>query len=201
MSIDPIDRLTLACADVEGDSVHFTRLVDSHRVAVTAIEDGAHVVVHLDVEGQTLLRDWLTETLAGPGSTSPEPGPAAAILADGPVSELATEVHGLLGALGRRARERREAASPDLSCTGLCDRETPGEHAVDCLNGHTEAEAVEAFLATADAQLMEDIEAAMPRCQPIGCDGGYHLAGCPVAEEIQMATDETRLAAGDGDTR
>lgn len=38
------------------------------------------------------------------------------------------------------------------------------------------------LLAGTDPQFWEDVENAMPRCQPIGCDAGIHLPGCPVAE-------------------
>lgn len=50
---------------------------------------------------------------AGAGSTSPEPGPAT--LAAGPISELATEVHGLLGDVARRVRERESGPDGEVA--------------------------------------------------------------------------------------
>jgi hypothetical protein len=80
---------------------------------------------------------------------SPEPGPPPATFAAGPISELATEVHGLLGGMARRARERREpgpAWPPSENCycggpeaaagpphrlgTGYYCRRKPGPEAV-----------------------------------------------------------------------
>jgi hypothetical protein len=67
----PDHRLSLPCADTVGDSVHFTPLTDSYegRVAVTAIEDGAHVVVHLTPEAQRRLQAWLAALPSSPRCT------------------------------------------------------------------------------------------------------------------------------------
>jgi hypothetical protein len=35
------------------------------------------------------------------------------------------------------------------------------------------------------------IENDMPRCQPIGCDNGIHLPGCPIAKAIADGTEVT----------
>jgi hypothetical protein len=56
--------------------------------------------------------------------------------------------------------------------------------AVDVFLGKVPGGVLAEAMEDLEAARIEHIEESMPRCQPIGCDAGHHLAGCPLDESV-----------------